>query len=66
MDRIVDHVLAFEGDGKIRDFVGNFSEYREARSREEALEKNTAVKSEPVKETPAVTENTSSNSQKEN
>lgn len=29
MDRIVDHVLAFEGEGKIRDFVGNFSEYRE-------------------------------------
>jgi ATP-binding cassette subfamily F protein uup len=51
MDRIVDHVLAFEGEGKIRDFVGNFSEYREARSREEALEKNTAVKPEPVKET---------------
>jgi ATP-binding cassette subfamily F protein uup len=40
MDRIVDHVLAFEGDGKIRDFVGNFSEYREAKSREDALEKN--------------------------
>ncbi len=30
MDRIVDHVLAFEGEGKIRDFVGNFSEYRES------------------------------------
>lgn len=29
MDRIVDHVLAFEGEGKIKDFVGNFSEYRE-------------------------------------
>ena len=29
MDRIVDHVLAFEGEGKIKDFTGNFSEYRE-------------------------------------
>ncbi|MDV7697543.1 ABC-F family ATP-binding cassette domain-containing protein [Chryseobacterium soli] len=29
MDRIVDHILAFEGDGKIKDFIGNFSEYRE-------------------------------------
>lgn len=29
MDRIVDHVLAFEGKGKIKDFTGNFSEYRE-------------------------------------
>ncbi len=29
MDRIVDHVLAFEGEGKIKDFTGSFSEYRE-------------------------------------
>ncbi|WP_370899628.1 ABC-F family ATP-binding cassette domain-containing protein [Chryseobacterium gossypii] len=51
MDRIVDHILAFEGDGKIRDFVGNFSEYREAKSREEALERAVASKTEPIKET---------------
>lgn len=60
MDRIVDHVLAFEGDGKIRDFVGNFSEYREARSREEALEKNAVVKPEPVKEIVSTIESTQS------
>ncbi|MDH5035611.1 ABC-F family ATP-binding cassette domain-containing protein [Chryseobacterium cucumeris] len=60
MDRIVDHVLAFEGDGKIRDFVGNFSEYRETRSREEALEKNAMVKPEPVKEIVSPTESTQS------
>lgn len=55
MDRIVDHILAFEGEGKIRDFTGNFSEYREAKSKEDALEKSVSVKSEPVKETvPAV------------
>jgi ATP-binding cassette subfamily F protein uup len=28
MDRIVDHVLAFEGEGNVKDFSGNFSEYR--------------------------------------
>jgi ATP-binding cassette subfamily F protein uup len=28
MDRIVDHVLAFEGEGYVKDFSGNFSEYR--------------------------------------
>jgi len=50
MDRIVDHILAFEGDGKIKDFIGNFSEYREAKSKEEALGKTTASKPEPVKE----------------
>lgn len=34
MDRIVDHVLAFEGDGKIKNFTGNFSEYRERKKSE--------------------------------
>lgn len=34
IDRIVDHVLAFEGEGKVRDFVGNFSEYREMKEQE--------------------------------
>lgn len=29
MDRIIDHVLAFEGNGRIKDFPGNFSEYRD-------------------------------------
>ncbi|MGC5743085.1 ABC-F family ATP-binding cassette domain-containing protein [Chryseobacterium sp. NFX27] len=56
MDRIVDHILAFEGQGKIRDFIGNFSEYREAKSREDALEKNAVSKPEPVKEIVAVPE----------
>lgn len=29
MDRLVDHLFAFEGDGMIRDFPGNYSQYRE-------------------------------------
>ena len=28
MDRIIDRVLAFENEGRIRNFTGNFSEYR--------------------------------------
>ena len=40
MDRIVDHVLAFEGDGKIKDFVGNFSEYREWKKNQDPKIKN--------------------------
>ncbi|KMQ59897.1 ABC transporter [Chryseobacterium sp. FH2] len=57
MDRIVDHILAFEGEGKIKDFVGNFSEYREAKSKEEALGKSTTPKPEPVKEMAAPSNN---------
>lgn len=45
MDRITDHILAFEGGGKIKDFVGNFSEYRE-RGRQEAGSR----KPEPAKQ----------------
>ncbi|MPT33023.1 MAG: ATP-binding cassette domain-containing protein, partial [Chryseobacterium sp.] len=39
MDRIVDHVLAFEGEGKIKEFVGNFSEYRESQKSEDRSQK---------------------------
>lgn len=30
MDRLVDHLFVFEGNGVIRDFPGNYSQYREA------------------------------------
>ncbi len=30
MDRMVDHLFAFEGNGIIRDFPGNYTQYREA------------------------------------
>ena len=29
LDKCVDHLFVFEGDGKIKDFVGQYSEYRE-------------------------------------
>jgi ATP-binding cassette subfamily F protein uup len=29
MDKVVDHILVFEGQGEIRDFPGNYSQYRE-------------------------------------
>ncbi|HYJ39034.1 MAG TPA: ABC-F family ATP-binding cassette domain-containing protein [Chitinophagaceae bacterium] len=29
MDRLVDHLFVFEGQGEIRDFPGNYSQYRE-------------------------------------
>ena len=29
MDKIVDHLFVFEGDGKIKDFPGNYSDYRD-------------------------------------
>ncbi len=35
MDRIVDHCLIFEGEGIVRDFPGNYSEYRETKEIED-------------------------------
>ena len=46
MDKIVDHLLVFEGEGKIKDFIGSFTEYRDL----QAQNKNTK-KSEPTKPT---------------
>lgn len=33
MDRMVDHLFAFEGNGVIRDFPGNYTQYREAQAK---------------------------------
>jgi ATP-binding cassette subfamily F protein uup len=35
MDRLVDHLFAFEGNGEIRDFPGNYSQYRRWKQLEE-------------------------------
>jgi ATP-binding cassette subfamily F protein uup len=36
MDRLVDHLFVFEGEGVIRDFPGNYSQYRENLEKEES------------------------------
>jgi ATP-binding cassette subfamily F protein uup len=38
MDRLVDHLFVFEGEGQISDFPGNYSQYREGQKQKEALE----------------------------
>lgn len=35
MDKLVDHLFVFEGDGVVRDFPGNYSQYREIAREEE-------------------------------
>jgi ATP-binding cassette subfamily F protein uup len=45
MDRLVDHLLVFEGDGIIRDFPGHYSQYRlEVGKKETSEKKETATK----------------------
>lgn len=39
MDNLADHVFVFEGNGHIRDFPGNYTEYRQKKAQEESAEK---------------------------
>ncbi|WP_020527127.1 ABC-F family ATP-binding cassette domain-containing protein [Flexithrix dorotheae] len=39
MDKLVDHLFVFEGDGEIRDFNGKYLEYRDMEDEKERLEK---------------------------
>ena len=49
LDRVVDHLLVFCGDGNVKDFVGNFSEYRSYIKDYEAAQKKTEPKPVPAK-----------------
>ncbi|MFA6152445.1 MAG: ABC-F family ATP-binding cassette domain-containing protein [Chitinophagaceae bacterium] len=50
MDRLVDHLFVFEGEGNITDFPGNYSDYRiweKSRERNDTSIKGTQLSSEP-------------------
>ncbi|GLU50873.1 ABC transporter ATP-binding protein [Dyadobacter frigoris] len=49
LDRLVEHIFVFEGEGKISDFPGNYTELRDYQDEVEAEKKNVASgKSQPV------------------
>ncbi len=64
LDRLVDHVFAFEGNGIVKDFPGNYSEYRQwkydsedeaeelakEQKQKEIISANNAVFEQPVKQ----------------
>lgn len=57
MDKLVDHLFVFEGDGHVRDFYGNYTDYREetdnGAKQEASAQVNTVNK---TASTPAATE----------
>jgi ATP-binding cassette subfamily F protein uup len=53
MDRLVDHLFVFEGNGVVRDFPGNYSEYRIARREEEKKPAAIEPVAAPQQEVPA-------------
>ncbi len=52
MDKVVDHLLAFQGQAKIKDFPGNYTQYREWKEIQEALEKEKEQQTKPKEEKP--------------
>mgnify|MGYP000040442421 CR=1 FL=1 len=51
MDRLVDHVFVFEGEGVIRDFPGNYTQYRIKKRQEDAEDKAQRVAEDKKQET---------------
>lgn len=39
MNKLVDHIFVFEGDGKVKDYYGNYTDYRIARDKKLKLQK---------------------------
>jgi len=58
MDKVVDHTFYFEGDGKIKDIIGNYTSYRAYLKQEEKNEKKAEkiTKINPPQKTISVTE----------
>lgn len=52
MDKVVDHIFVFNGDGDIKDFPGNYTEYRDWRDEERAAAAKEAA-AQAAKTTPA-------------
>ncbi len=51
MDKVVDHVLVFKGNGEIKDFPGNYTQYREWQKLQESEQKqNSQIKDKSKQE----------------
>lgn len=56
MDKVVDHLLAFRGNAQLKDFPGNYSQYREWKEVQELIQKEAETTSKQKTEKPRVTE----------
>jgi len=56
MDKMVDHLFVFEGDGEIKDIIGNYTDYRKNQKLEAKELKNNPPKEVVIKEQPAFVE----------
>ena len=59
MDRLVDHLFVFEGEGKIKDYPGSYSQYREWREKQEVEGESSSGRKEGKKLPSAKSESSS-------
>ncbi len=64
MDKVVDHLFAFKGQAQIKDFPGNYSDYREWNEIQTELEREKALLDKPKAEKPQVIEKQSAEKKK--
>ncbi|MBQ8066580.1 MAG: ABC-F family ATP-binding cassette domain-containing protein [Prevotella sp.] len=50
MDKVVDHLLVFKGNGEIKDFPGNYTQYREWASLDDSADAKSAKESKDVRD----------------
>ena len=53
MDKVVDHLLVFKGNGEIKDFPGNYTQYRQWLSLQSKETTEVSKTSQPVQPTPS-------------
>lgn len=58
MDKVVDHLLVFKGNAEIKDFPGNYTQYREWKEAAELSQKETQKENDRVAKERSQTENT--------
>ncbi|MEP6514095.1 MAG: ABC-F family ATP-binding cassette domain-containing protein [Parafilimonas sp.] len=54
MDRLVDHLFVFEGDGVVKDFPGNYTQYRLEEKKDDNQKKDNSLQMTDDRENPGV------------
>ncbi len=52
LDRLTDHLFVFKGEGKIKDFYGDYTAYKQVKEQEAKQQKSLGKKSQATKEKP--------------
>lgn len=57
MDKVVDHILVFNGNGEVKDFPGNYTQYREWKKEQELTQNKSTIDKDKSKQASYRTDN---------